>query len=92
MCVKHLNVKYKENINESSYLENKQIHIYSVPEGVLNGGVGTTCDEAADASTGGSVKFNLFLDIFLNKLMKTLDKNLSDLLFTENYFSMFNIY
>lgn len=39
-----------------------------MPEGVLNGGVGTTCDEAADASTGGSVKFNLFLDIFLTDL------------------------
>ena len=35
-----------------------------MPEGVLNGGVGTTCDDAADASTGGRVKFNLFLDIF----------------------------
>jgi len=40
-------------------------HIYSVPEGVLNGGVGATVAAATVASvfTGGSTRFSLFFDI-----------------------------
>lgn len=40
----------------------KHEDIYSVPEGVLKGGV-DACAEVALASTGGRVRFNLFLDI-----------------------------
>lgn len=36
---------------------------YSVPDGVLNGGVGTI--GAASTEPGGNVKFNLFFDILL---------------------------
>lgn len=41
-----------------------EIPTYSVPDGVLNGGVGT---DGFDASTepGGNVRFNLFFDILL---------------------------
>lgn len=40
-------------------------YIYSVPDGVLNGGVGATCAAATVASTltGGSTRFSLFFDI-----------------------------
>jgi len=43
--------------------------IYSVPDGVLNGGVGATCVAATVASTftGGSTKFSLFFDILTNQ-------------------------
>lgn len=36
---------------------------YSVPDGVLNGGVGTI--GAASTEPGGNVRFNLFFDILL---------------------------
>lgn len=37
---------------------------YSVPDGVRNGGVGTI-EEGSGTEPGGSVRFNLFLDILL---------------------------
>lgn len=36
---------------------------YSVPDGVLNGGVGTICCGTGSTDPGGRVRFNLFLDI-----------------------------
>lgn len=42
-----------------------KMYIYSVPDGVLNGGVGATCAAATVASTftGGNTRFSLFFDI-----------------------------
>lgn len=36
---------------------------YSVPDGVLNGGVGTICCGTGSTEPGGRVRFSLFLDI-----------------------------
>lgn len=38
---------------------------YSVPDGVRNGGVGTIEEGSGSTEPGGSVRFNLFLDILL---------------------------
>lgn len=38
---------------------------YSVPDGVLNGGVGTIGGAELSTDPGGNVKFNLFFDILL---------------------------
>lgn len=39
-------------------------YTYSVPDGVLNGGVGTIiCCGTGSTEPGGNVKFNLFFDI-----------------------------
>lgn len=53
-------------------------YIYSVPDGVLNGGVGATCAAATVASTftGGNTRFSLFFDI-LTKMHTQKKKNKS---------------
>lgn len=38
---------------------------YSVPDGVLNGGVGTIGCAVGSTEPGGNVKFSLFFDILL---------------------------
>jgi len=50
-----------------SVIKDIMYNIYSVPEGVLNGGVGATVAAATVASvfTGGSTRFSLFFDILL---------------------------
>lgn len=46
---------------------------YSVPDGVLNGGVGTIGCIDGSTEPGGSVKFNLFFDILLISLVFNID-------------------
>lgn len=41
------------------------MHAYSVPDGVLNGGVGTIGCIDGSTEPGGRVKFSLFFDILL---------------------------
>lgn len=48
---------------------------YSVPDGVLNGGVGTI--GAASTEPGGNVKFNLFFDILLISMFRLFFGSLS---------------
>lgn len=58
-------------------IENNIFTTYSVPDGVLNGGVGTFGGFDASTEPGGNVKFNLFFDILLifpfSKLTRCFD-------------------
>lgn len=45
---------------------------YSVPDGVLNGGVGTFGGFDASTEPGGNVKFNLFFDILLMSVVASV--------------------
>lgn len=54
---------FAQRIDKKWAKQTKTKRTYSVPDGVLNGGVGTI--GAASTEPGGNVKFNLFFDILL---------------------------